>query len=507
MSTKGYKKLAQGPDHHLSLETEQEGQPNEYGHGSERTSSSSADSNNPANGQCDPSTATNADPTTTTTNNSGTMLSLDMDVGEPLIVDTPMNRFRHTLFGKKKALLVGCAAVLIGIVMLSLTVAKFSGHNVAGDSPYEQLISPDSFDSKPVDSDPVGFDPVDSDPVDSKLAHLVQSRLSSISFDSPTSPESKALDWMVNVDEFDQTAVSDDRLVQRFAMVTMVYSMGLDWKSGMLTSESVCTWGYAGFHEFYCNNDDLVDRIDHSGRLVQGGSLPVAVGLLTGLTTLDICDPSFTGTIPTEIGLLTGLVDMTFRLPSVSGTIPSEIGLLTSLTRLYLIENDLTGSFPTEIWLMTSLAELDVSWNIQTGSLTAEIRLLTSLIDLELSVFDLTGSIPTDIGLLTSLTGLGLSMNNLTGSIPTEIGLLTSLTAFELGDNGFTGTIPTEIGLLTSLTWLGLGRNDLTGTIPTELGLLTSLKTIYFNNNNLSRSIPTEMGLLTRLTDLHLDRH
>ena len=468
MSMKGYKKLAQGPDHDLSLATEQEGQSNEYGHGAERTASST-DSNNPANGQCDPSTATNADPTTTTTNNSGTMLSLDMDVGEPLIVDTPMNRFRHTLFGKKKALLVGCAAVLIGIVMLSLTVAKFSGHNVAGDSPYEQLISPDSFDSKPVDSDPVGFDPVDSDPVDSKLAHLVQSRLSSISFDSPTSPESKALDWMVNVDEFDQTAVSDDRLVQRFAMVTMVYSMGLDWKSGMLTSESVCTWGYAVFDEWSCNNDGVLDTIWVAKDALEISSLPAAIWLLTGLTTLDLWGGSLTGTIPTKIGLLTGLTTLDISDNYLTGTIPTEIGLLSGLRSLYLGTNDLTGSIPTEIGLFTSLRSLYLGTNDLTGTIPTEIALLTSLRVLHLFNNTLTGSIPTEIGLLTGLEKLYLYNNTLTESIPTEIGLLTGLEALYLGTNDLTGTIPTEIWLLTSLIYLDIADNRLTGTIPIEI--------------------------------------
>ena len=231
MSMKGYKQLAQGPDHDLSLATEQDEQPNEHGHGAERTSSSSTDSTNPANGQSDPSTISNANPTTTNSN-SGAVSSFEMDVGDLLVVETPMNRFRRTLLGKKRMLLVGYAAVLLGIVMQSMTVMKFSKYESTTLSPHETLI------------------------------HLVQSRLSSISFDSPTSPESKALDWMVNVDTFNHTAVSDDRLVQRFAMAAMVYSMNLDGGSDMLTAESVCKWRLWGSPTWLCNNDGVVNSIE-----------------------------------------------------------------------------------------------------------------------------------------------------------------------------------------------------------------------------------------------------
>ena len=521
MNTNDYKQLAQGPDHDLSLETEQEEQPNEHGHVAERTSSSSTDSTNPANGQSDPSTTTNVDLITTTATNYGTVLSLEMDVGEPLVVDTMMNRFCRTLFGKRRTLLVGCAAVLLGIVMLSLTVMKFNRHNVADDSPSEQLISPepvrsdpvvpDPVDSDPVgpdpvDSDPVDSDPVDSDPVDSKLAQLVQSRLASISFDSPTSPESKALDWMVNVDGFDYKAVSDDRLVQRFAVVAMVFSLGLDRKSGMLTSESVCNWRREGSHTSPCNNDGVVNGIIYSDTYERNDCfLPASIGLLTGLTTLDFSHNECNGTIPSEIGLLTGLTYLDLWDGRLTGTIPTEIGLLTGLTTLHLREGSLTGTIPTGIGLLIGLTYLDLSAGSLTGTIPTEIGLLSGLTTLGLSEVSLTGSIPTEIGLLTGLTYLELSEGNLTGTIPTEIALLTSLFSLILGIYDLGETIPTEIGLLTGLAWLYLGHNRLTGTIPTEIGLLTGLTRLDLDNNTITGSIPTKIGMLTSLFDLYLD--
>ena len=415
MSTQGYKKLAQGPDHDLSLETEQDEQPNEYKHGAERTACST-DSTNPFDGQSDPSTITNADPTTTTTNSkSGFISSLEIDLGEPLVFDTPMDRFRQTLFGKKKTLFVGCAAVLLGIVMLSLTLMAFNRHQPITHIPRETL------------------------------AYLVQSRLSSISFDSPTSPESKALDWMVNVDEFNQTAVSDDRLVQRFAMMAMVYSIDLGWEFDTLTAESVCMWVDGDYVVFSCNKDDMVDAIYSDVYHPENSFLPVAVGLLTGLTTLELPENNLTSTIPAEMGLLRGLGGLTLDHNQFTGTIPTEIGQLTGLAHLNLGANDLTGSIPTEIGLLIGITRLDLTGN------------------------QITGTIPTEIGLLTSLTDMDISYNDLTGTIPSEIGLLTSLKYLYLHDNTLTGSIPTEIGLLTSLTILHLYSNTLTGSTPTRL--------------------------------------
>ena len=365
MRTQGYKQLAQGTDHDLSLATEQEGQSNEYGHGLERTSSSSTDPTNPANGQSDPSTTTNADPITTTNGDSGTMLSFEMDLGEQLVVDTMMNRFRRTLFGKKRTLLVGCAAVLLGIVMVSLTLMAFNRHQPITLSPRETV------------------------------AHLVQSRLPSISFDSPTSPESKALDWMVNVDEFDYKAVSDNRLVQRFAVVVMVYDLGLDGKSDMLTSKSVCMWGDSYTRVWSCNDDGVVDSIVGEDDYESKNCLPpISIGLLTGLTNLNFSDNDCADTIPSEIGLLTGLATLDLSYNEINGSIPTEVGALTGLTTLDLSQNGLRGSIPTQIGLLTGLTTLDLSQNGLSGSIPTEIGLLTKLIRLKLFNNTLTGSIP-----------------------------------------------------------------------------------------------------------------
>ena len=364
MSTVSYYTiLEQQTDHDLSLETEQEEQSNKAEHGLDRTSSSSTDESNRPDGQSDSSTGNNTNPTTTT--NSGTMLSLEMDVGEPLVVETPTNRCRPTLFGKKKTSLVGCAAILIGIVVLSIIMMKFSRHKPTTNYLHKKLI------------------------------RLVQSRLSSISFDSPTSPESKALDWMVNVDEFDHTTVSDDRLVQRFAVVAMVYGMRFEGQGHMPNAKPVCMWEYKDYVTFLCDGmTDVLHEIEIFGDWSENTFLPVSIGLLTSLKVMYLYDNNLVGTIPSEIGLLTSLTRLEATRSGLIGTIPTEIGLLTRLTGLILYGNKFTGTIPTEVGTMTRLKNVGVSNNKLTGTIPTEIWKLANLYSLVLFDNELSGSIP-----------------------------------------------------------------------------------------------------------------
>ena len=366
MSTVSYYTiLEQQTDHDLSLETEQEEQSNKAEHGLDRTSSSSTDESNQVDGQSDPSTGNNTSPTTTTNNKSGVISSFEMEVGEPLVVETRMDRFRRTLLGKRKTSLVGCAAVLIGIVVLSIIMMKFSGHKLTTYRLHK------------------------------KLTRLVQSRLSSISFDSPTSPESKALDWMVNVDEFDHTTVSDDRLVQRFAVVAMVYGMRFEGQGHMPNAKPVCMWEYKDYVTFLCDGmTDVLHEIEIFGDWSENTFLPVSIGLLTSLTMMGLYENNLVSTIPSEIGLLTHLTRLEATRSGLIGTIPTEIGLLTRLTGLILYGNKFTGTIPTEVGTMTRLKNVGVSNNKLTGTIPTEIWKLTNLFSLELYGNQLSGSIP-----------------------------------------------------------------------------------------------------------------
>ena len=153
----------------------------------------------------------------------------------------------------------------------------------------------------------------------------------------------------------------------------------------------------------------------------------------------------------------------------VSGSIPVQIGLLRALTSLDLNNNALSGSFPTEMGSLTALTSLDLSSNSLRNALPTQIGLLTALTSLDLSGNSFTGSIPTQVGSLTSLTSLDLSSNSFSGAIPTQLGSLAALTSLNLASNRLSGSIPTQLGTITTLATLGICTNYLTGAVPTAL--------------------------------------
>ena len=287
------------------------------------------------------------------------------------------------------------------------------------------------------------------------------------------------------------------------------------------------------------------------------GTIPGALGRLSGLESLSLYANGLTGPIPDELGELTNLEMMYINNNNLSGTIPAELGNLTNLERLWLHRNNLSGSIPTELGSLSNLQWLSAYGNSLTGSIPTELGDLTNLKVLYLHRNNLTGSIPTELGDLTNLQSLYLWGNELTGAIPTQLGGLSNLRVLSLGRNrltgaiptelgnlsklerlyiygdktrsmsldggiptelgnmtklttlvlqyaGLTGTIPTQLGNMTDLEWLNIQDNRLTGTIPPQLGSLSNLEVLYLHFNQLTGTVPSELGNLSELTNLWL---
>ena len=223
------------------------------------------------------------------------------------------------------------------------------------------------------------------------LAGLIQSRLSSISFDNTTSPESRALVWMTEVDTVNQQDLSDDQLVQRFAMAAIGYS--INGLSNWFTDSTECSWG-SGL--VGCNPLGEVSSIDDQSYSLSG-SIPVSMGLLTKIEVLYLLSNALTGTIPSEIGRLTALRSLWLNNNALTGRIPSEIGGLTALGVLSLASNDLVGTIPSELGGLTSLGSLYLSSNTLTGRIPSEVGGLTALLNLQFQENRLTGTMPTGV--------------------------------------------------------------------------------------------------------------
>ena len=246
---------------------------------------------------------------------------------------------------------------------------------------------------------------------------------------------------------------------------------------------------------------------DGSGKGSLKGDIPLELGRLTGLVTLDLSRNSLGGNIPAELGRLTRLVTLDLGGNSLSGEIPAELGLLANLHTLDLNTNELVGEIPAELGLLTNLWQVRLFNNQLTGEMPPELGGLTNLRRLSLSSNQLSGEIPLELGGLADLQNLGLSGNKLTGEIPEELGDLTNLTWLQLRGNRLTGRIPRELGKLIDLQVLDLAYNELTGNIPTELGELNDLESLDLSNNELTGGVPPELGKMTTLEVLQLSNN
>ncbi|KAH9699457.1 putative leucine-rich repeat receptor-like protein kinase [Citrus sinensis] len=234
--------------------------------------------------------------------------------------------------------------------------------------------------------------------------------------------------------------------------------------------------------------------------------MPLSLGNLPNLATLDLHDNSLSGSIPLSFGNLTNLDILNLPHNSLSGSIPSEMGNLKSLYGLGLSFNKLSGSIPSFLGNLTKLTILYLSDNLLFGSIPCEIGNLRYLFYLELGDNKLSGSIPHSLGNLTNLATLYLFTNLLSGSIPSEIGNLNSLSDLGLSENELSGSIPYSFGNLTNMIVLSIYSNALSGAIPKEYGNLVKLTLLVLSYNQLRGPIP-DLRNLTRLARVHLDRN
>ncbi|RVW25795.1 Leucine-rich repeat protein 1 [Vitis vinifera] len=75
------------------------------------------------------------------------------------------------------------------------------------------------------------------------------------------------------------------------------------------------------------------------------------------------------GTIPVELGNLRSLISLDLYSNNISGTIPASLGKLKSLVFLRLNDNQLTGQIPRELVGISSLKIVDVSSNNLCGTI------------------------------------------------------------------------------------------------------------------------------------------
>ncbi|CAB9514100.1 Leucine Rich Repeat [Seminavis robusta] len=358
----------------------------------------------------------------------------------------------------------------------------------------------------------------------------------------PESPQSKALDWLLDDPDLMEYVDLEWRVKQRFALVTLFHSTdGFNWTNSdnwLSYSHHECFWYASGsipfplpgsgdnhFRGEYQNPchlqiidtsaTDTMEAMNLIEDPAEGsykqlwfhmnsleGQLPEEIYWLTNLETMSLFANMLDGPISSQIGQLQDLEAAIFSFTDVTGTLPTEIGMLSDTLAFFLSEKtQLTGALPTEIGMLSKVDTLLLEANDFSGTIPIELFQLTNLQMIYLGSSSLTGTLASDIGLLQDLEWAVLWHSLLTGTLPTELGLLNLTSDFYLNTNLFQGPIPSELGMLNSnLQQFRLNDNQLDSSIPTELGLMSSVISVELYNNSLSGLVPSEIAALPHLT-------
>ncbi|CAB9522821.1 receptor-like protein kinase precursor [Seminavis robusta] len=309
------------------------------------------------------------------------------------------------------------------------------------------------------------------------------------------SGQSLAWQWLQEHPEFD--SMPTWRKLQLMALASFYYATsGETWEVPPFAT----TWLNTSLHEcdWQGRSIEELKAADQFWALIENNCTDDGVYL-----NLTLQKTGLRGTLPPEIGLLTGLTALDLNENFIEGPLPSQIGELTLLEILNLENNLFRGLLPGELFGLTDLAKLHLGTNAFTGALSNEVAALTSLTDLSICTNQLTGTLTPEINALSELTSLSVWGNLFSGTFPSEVFKLSELDNLELDTTEFSGTFPTEVGLLTKLTELHFMLSQFTGPLPTELGLLTALTALHFQANHFNSTLPSELNALSNLTQIN----
>ncbi|XP_068331040.1 putative receptor-like protein kinase At3g47110 [Pyrus communis] len=253
---------------------------------------------------------------------------------------------------------------------------------------------------------------------------------------------------------------------------------------------------YIGFNNFggvlpesFSNLSTKIRVINFQYNQIRG-NIPIGVGNLINLDTLNLDENLLVGTIPSSIGKPDKLYDLHLDSNELSGNVPSSLGNLTSLSRLTLGSNNLNGSIPQSLGDCRFMIYLDLSHNNLSGPIPKQF--INLLVHLNLSGNQLTESIPLEVGNSQHLVLLDVSENKLSGEIPQSLGSCTSLAILSLKENLLQGTIPKSLSSLRGLEYFDLSRNNLSGIIPNYLESSPFLQNLNLSFNDFEGAVPIQ---------------
>jgi hypothetical protein len=359
--------------------------------------------------------------------------------------------------------------LFVAAVSLALGLGLYIGR-AANDPPMDHIPPLDSVSGKPTSA------PVVVDPNLAIRAAVLTSYINNITLSNQaiqangTSPESKALAWLVNNDTALDTAAvisKNDpiaknavgfRIRQRYPLLVMWFQQNATTKwdndAEWLVNPNECYWFGISCKPLYVFFDNGFNQGS------QNAVTQVTFNLIG----------SYVGIIPYDIGLLTTMehfeIKNTLFLNNANGrylqgSLPDSIGQWNDLTYFDVSGNALTGTLPNSIGQWTALTYFNASNNFGLAE--------TYLPALGGTLPGLKGTLPDSIGYWTALTYFDISSNDFFGTLPNSIGQWTALTYFDAFNNGLSGTIPSSIGNWSLIERLDLAYNLFEGSVPSAI--------------------------------------
>ncbi|XP_023927591.1 receptor-like protein EIX2 [Quercus suber] len=226
-------------------------------------------------------------------------------------------------------------------------------------------------------------------------------------------------------------------------------------------------------------------------------SIPLWLSNLTGLSTLNIGSNSLRGAIPNVFANLVSLRELDLSYNNyIEGQLPVGLGHLTNLSSLDLSRNNITGKIPFSFGKLCNLQTFALTGNGISGEITKFVDGLSQCSNskLEWLLLDsnrlLGGKLPYSLGALKMLKTLNLESNSFWGSIPDSIGNMSSLQELSLFENMFNGTISKSVGKLSMLTALDLMDNQWEGVLTeAHFHNLTRLSQLYLSLDSTTWSL------------------
>jgi hypothetical protein len=282
---------------------------------------------------------------------------------------------QRRLLWKAICLFAICALVLLAIVLAVVLT-------LGGDDPSPNTSGGGNLPTPNTPTQPP------SQPPSEDLFTLISSFSpgSANALNNPSSPQSKAFDWLSGNQFLAQ--YTKVKKLQRYVLAVLYYSAnGGNWRNSELWLSDIdeCDWYTSEAENGICNSQGQLDEIDLENNILQGALPWNELSILESqLLVLDFNKNELAGTISTSVGVFESLLVLDLFGNKHTGTIPTQLGGVTSLRYLDFSSNLLTGTLPRELSNMRGLQSLLLRDNLLSGTIPSQLGSLASLRNLHL---------------------------------------------------------------------------------------------------------------------------